>query len=520
MAGRLISSLALIACTLALAGAGCSSQEIPPGSFVVLLDSNPKGLDPRFPVSDSSAKIIGLLHAGLVSADTRDGNPELELASSIEQLDPTTYKITLRPDATFHDGEPVRARDVEYTLMELGSELIKSPMAGLTRRIKTFTIHDDRSFTIALHKPHAAFFVDLAMGIVPKHVCGGLAQCPDSNIGAGPFKLVENKDNQLVVLEAFDGYIGGKPEIKTLAFKVIKDDNTRLLALLGKNADIVQNAVSPLMLPVVEDAAGLDIQTSTSFKYTYLAFNLRKPRLQDVRVREAIALAIDRESIIEHKYKGLADLSSGLLAPTHWAHEPNVQKYAYDPERAMALLDEAGLTDPDGPEGPLPRFEIELKVSSNKFRRALAQLMANQLARVGIQVRVRAYEWGTYFHDIKSGNFEMTTLQWPSVLEPSLYRWIFHSSNIPTPENVSAGANRGAYKNARIDELLDQGMIETDQEKRRAIYSEVQQILARELPYVSLWHEHNIAILREGITDYYTTPNARFEALKQTRPAP
>lgn len=515
---RLALTLALL--TTTLAQVSCQRDEIPPDAFVVLLDAHPKGLDPRFPVGDASAKIIGLLHAGLVSVDTRDGTPELELAKEIEQVNPTTYKITLRDDIFFHDGQPVTAEDVEYTFMELDKEPVSSPLAGMSRRIEKFTIHSPTSFTIELDEPRAPFMVELAMGIVPKHFCQGQKQCPEPHIGAGPFRYVTSNGNHMVLLEAFDKYHLGKPHIEKLAFKVVKDDNTRLLALLGGSAEVVQNAVSPLMLPVVRDDKKLEVMTTTSFKYTYLAFNMRNPILEDVRVRQAIAHGIDRESIIQHKYRGLADLSTGLLSPGHWAYEADVRSYDYNIEEAMRLLDEAGYPDPDGPEGPKPRFELELKVSSNKFRRALAALMSHQLARIGIAVTVRSYEWGTYFDDIKSGNFEMTTLQWPSVLEPSLYRWIFHSENIPTPEARSAGANRGAYRNEEIDRLLDEGMIETDQKKRAEIYSRVQKILADELPYVSLWHEHNIAVLKKGISGYHTTPNARFEALKKTKPAP
>lgn len=498
---------------------GCSKQTLPADAFVVLLDSHPKGLDPRFPVGDASAKMIGLLHAGLVSADTKTGSPELELAQSIKQRSPTTYDITLKPNLTFHDGKPLTSADVEYTFMELGSELVRSPLAGLSRRIKRFTIHSKTAFTIELHKPHAPFMLDMGMGIVPKHICGGLKQCPSPFIGAGPFAFVKQDGNHTFVYKRFDDYVGGAPKINHLVFRVVKDDNARLLALLGNAASLVQNAVSPLMLPVVQDKPRLQVQRSDSFKYTYLAFNLRDKRLADIRVRKAIAHGLDRKAIIHHKYRGLAKLSSGLLSPAHWAYEPNVQRYAYDPKLAMKLLDEAGLTDPDG-DGPKPRLELELKVSSNKFRRALARLMAHQLARIGIKIRVRAYEWGTYFADIKSGNFQLTTLQWPSILEPGIYRWIFHSSNIPSPERRSAGANRGAYINKEIDQLLDAGMIETDQAKRKAIYSRVQVILARELPYVSLWHEDNIAIMKRGTKDYYATPNARFEALKQTSAPP
>ncbi len=517
---RLAHPSARLALLALLALGGCERQHIPPDAFVVILDAQVNGFDPRFPVGDSSAKIIGLLHAGLTSTDTATGEPELELAESITQRSPLIYDITLRQNLTFHDGSPLTSRDVEYTLTKLGGPPVSSPLAGMSERIASFEVHDPRRFTITLKDPYAPFMSDLSMGIVPRALCEGKAQCPDPPIGAGPFKWTRRHGDQVFVMERFEQYVQGPPAIKTLAFQVIQDDNTRLLALLGGSASLVQNAVAPLMLPVVKGDDRLTIATSPSFKYTYLAYNLRVDKLKDVRVRQAIAHGIDREAIIRYKYAGLARLSSGMLAPEHWAYEGDVATYAYDPARAMALLDEAGFPDPDGPDGPLPRMTLELKVSSSKFRRALAVLMANQLARIGIAVKVRSYEWGTYFADIKSGNFEMTTLQWPSVMEPSLYRWAFHSENIPSAERRSAGANRGGYHDPELDALLDAGMTETDREARRDIYAKVQQQLARELPYVSLWHEDNIAVMRRGVEGYAPTPNARFELLKRASAPP
>jgi len=503
-------------CGVLLLIASCQSTSLGEGAYVVLLDAAPKGLDPRFATSDSSAKIVALLHAGLVSTDTSSGEPELELAESIATPTPTRYEVTLRSDVKFHDGAPVTSRDVQYTFMELGSDLVKSPFSGITRKIKSFEIGDDRHFAIELVSADAPFFTDLALGILPAHVCEGRKECPE-NIGAGPFRFLA-QDGDDVLLAANKDYFGGAPAIKKLFFRTVKDDNTRMLALLGRTADLVQNAVSPLMLPVVLEDKRLEVVTAPSFKYTYIAFNLEHPILSNLKVRQAIAYGINRDSIIEYKFRGKAVLSTGMLAPTHWAYNGDVERFDFDPAKAKKLLDEAGYPDPDG-DGPLPRFELEFKVSANKFRVSMVELMAHQLAEIGISVRVRASEWGTFYGDIKSRNFALTTMQWPSVLEPSLYRWVFHSDNIPTPENRSAGANRGAYRNARVDELLVAGNLETDREKRRQIYNEVQSILAAELPYISLWHEDNVAVVKRGTKGYFVTPNARFESLKSTIPA-
>ncbi len=507
--------MALAACLLlgAWGVGGCDEQG--DEGFVVLMSASPSGLDPRFVTSDASAQLVGLLHAGLVTVDTQSGEPQLDLAASVKQPTPTRYAFTLREDAYFHDGEPITTEDVRYTLMQLDSDLVQSPYAGTQRRIESFETIDDKQFVIELEAPHAPFLTSLSLGIVPKHVCAGHEECPGDPIGAGPFEFVEKEGEHRYVFQGFEEYFEGEPPVDKLVFKVVEDSNTRLLALLGGTADLVQNAVSPMMLPVVEEAKQLEVETAPSFKYSYVAFNLEHPILKKRRVRRAIAYGIDRQAIVEHKFRGHATLATGLLAPSHWAYEPDVPTYPYRPDKARGLLDEAGYPRP-GPDQP--RFEVEFKVSSDRFRKSIVELMASHLGRIGIEVTVRSYEWGTFFHDIKSRNFAMTTLQWPSVVEPGLYKWIFHSDNIPTADNRSAGANRGAYRNERVDELLERGESVTDRDERRDIYGKIQKILARDLPYVSLWHESNMAILKRGVQGYYMTPNGRFEALKQTKP--
>ena len=508
-----------IVAALTVVLAGCPScqetfDEVPDDGFVVLRDASPDGLDPRFATTDATAKLVALMHEGLVTVDTPDGTMEYRLAESIEQTSPTTYEIELRDDAVFHDGEPVTADDVKYTYTTLGD--VGSPRRAMADRIEEFEILGDHHFVITLDEPHAPFEQDLALGVLPRHICEGHDQCPGDPIGAGAFQF-ENRDGELEVeFVPFADHFDGEPSIQRLIFRVIRDDNARVLALLGDTADLIQNAVSPLMMPVVEDEEGFDIQTAPSFGYTYLGINLDHPILSDQQVRQAIAYAINRDEIIEHKFRGMARPATGMLGPDHWAYEGDVPTYDYNPERARELLDAAGYPSKDGE----PRFELEFKVSASNFRRSLAQLMAQQLGEVGIDVKVRAYEWGTFFSDVQSRNFELTTLQWPGVQEPNLLRWVFHSDNIPSPENRAAGANRGAYENERVDELLDKAQRESDRERRREMYGEVQKILAEELPYVSLWHPDNVAVVREGTEGYYTTPGARYESLRTVKPPP
>lgn len=509
----------LAVCVVAYSAFGPERPKAPRG-FTVLMDGAPKSLDPRFATGDFSVKLSKLVFSGLVSIDNPSGAPELDLAASIEQTTPTTLDIALRPDATWHDGAPVTAHDVAFTLDSLADPDVSSPFAGLRKRIASITVHDDRRLTIALNAPHAPFLSDLTMGIVPRHRMDAKGRFPDDVlVGSGPFQFEARHGDAWVALKRFDRYHGGAPELERVIFRVLPDDNARLLAMIGGSGQLMQNAVTPLLLPAVQGDRSLVIESSPSIKYTYLGFNTTHPILKHKRVRQAIAHGIDREAIIRYKFSGLARLSTGLLPPHHWAYSDDVPTYTHDPARARELLDAAGFPDPDG-DGPEPRFELVYKTTTNQFRRAVAELIKAQLAEVGIRLRIQAYEWGTFFHDIKSRNFELCSLQWVSVTEPDLYTWIFHSKSIPTADNRSAGANRGAYSNPALDALLDQGRVETDPDKRRAIYHRVQALVADELPYVSLWHEDNILVRQDSVRDYQIVPNARFWGLAKTRWTP
>jgi peptide/nickel transport system substrate-binding protein len=498
-----------------LHGCTCGQRPLAEDAFVVLIDAAPGSLDPRFAISDYGAKISRLIFSSLVTVDTPEGLPELDLATAVENPSPTVYEVTLRRDATFHDGHPLTADDVVYTFGQL--DAVGSPYAGAFRDVAMEAL-DDYRVRFVLPEPRAPFLIDLCMGIVPAHLLRERGTFGDRPLmGSGPFRFVGQRGEREIVVERNPDYYGGAPSLETISFRLVRDDNSRMLATLGGTAHLVQNAIPPLLLPVIERYSNLDLETAPSFKYTYIVFNLRHPILADRRVRQAICYAIDREAIIEQKFRGMARLATGLLAPNHWAYDGDVQTYPFDPERASALLDEAGY--PTGAGGE-PRFRLVFKVSSNKFRRSVAVLIAHQLSRVGIDVEVQSYEWGTFFGDVRSGNFEMATLQWPSVIEPNLYRHVFHSESIPTEANGGQGANRGAYVSPAMDRLIDAARRTVDVEERRRLYGEIQRLAAIDVPYASLWHEDNYVVMDRLVTGYRMVPNARFRYLTQTSLAP
>jgi peptide/nickel transport system substrate-binding protein len=236
--------------------------------------------------------------------------------------------------------------------------------------------------------------------------------------------------------------------------------------------------------------------------------SLDHPILRHLKVRQAIAYAINRDLIIRHLLKELAVPATGLLSPTHWAYEPSVRQLVYDPEKARELLDEAGFPDPDG-AGPLPRFKLSYKTTTLELRRRIAEAIREQLNQIGIELEVRSYEWGTFYGDIKRGNFHLYSLAWVGITDPDVLSAIFHSSSVPPN-----GDNRGRYRNVKVDRLLEEGRRIADPDRRIQIYSAIQKILAEDLPYIPLWWVKNVAVMNSSVQGFTLSPDGDLISLK------
>jgi peptide/nickel transport system substrate-binding protein len=312
-----------------------------------------------------------------------------------------------------------------------------------------------------------------------------------------------------VTLKANPSYWEGKPSVAGLIFKVVPDAMVRVLEFKKGSIGFMQNDLEPDMLPWLKHNTGADIEAHQGTTFQYIGINLTHPILKHKKVREALAYAIDRESIIRHLIKDLGTPASGLLSPLNWAYEATVNQWPYDPEKAKRLLDEAGFRDPDG-DGPLPRFKLSFKSTNIDLRRRIAEALKEQLQRVGIELEIRTYEWGTFFSDIKKGNFHLYSLAWVGIVDPDIYYQIFHSASVP-PD----GDNRGHYSNAQLDRLLEKGRTATDTTERKLIYIEVQRTLAEELPYIPLWWWKNVIVKPPSLRGFVPYPDGDLISLKQ-----
>jgi peptide/nickel transport system substrate-binding protein len=509
-AGARRRRIALLAAALALVACRPRERRTPDDTVVVLIENAVGTLDPRYTQTNYDTKFSRLVAIGLVAIDTPDLSPRLELAERIELVDETTWDITVRADARFSDGTPVTAADVAWTYETMIGPGADSVYAKAFReRFTRIEALDERRVRFHLVAPLATFMTDVDQGIVARHAAGADGKFPGGRvIGAGPYRMVSLGSRRLV-LEANPHYHGGAPRTPRLDVRTVRDAAARIIMLVGGSADLAQNTVR---LDLIDDVAEQDrvaVSAGPSAILSYLMMNNDDPVLGDVRVRRAIAHAIDREAIVAAKFSGRAVLATSLVPPGHWVHEPEVTRYAYDPARARALLDEAGYPDPPG---PAPRLRLIYKTSADQFRVAVARVIAAQLGRIGIEVEVRAFEFGTFFADIKKGQYQIATMQTTEISEPDFYRTYFHSGRIPTPADPNA-QNRWRYRNPRVDELTERGRRVIDLAQRRRIYGEVQRILADDVPIVPLWHEDNVVLAHRDLTGYRILPSARFDGL-------
>jgi len=485
---------------------GCSSRNpSDPSSLTFLIESSPTNLDPRFATDSQSQRIDGLLFSGLLERDNQM-NFHGDLAESWSTPDPLTYVFHLRHGVRFHDGRALTATDVKATFEFIMNPANKSPKRGALRMVNSIETPDEATVIFHLSQPFASFSLNLipsAIGIVPANAGADFSRHP---IGSGPFRFVQQSQDEEVVVERSPEYFRDAPRIPRVRFRIVPDGVVRALELRKGSADLEMSSLSPDIIPVLARQPDLAVTDRPGTNLTYLGFNLEDPVLSHREVRQALALATDREALIRYLLHGQAKLAAGVLPPDHWAAEPNVAPYPYDPARAEQLLDAAGF--PRKQDGV--RLQLTLKCSTEEQARLIGAALQEQWRRVGIQLELRPLELATLFSDVAKGNFQITYQRWVGAnTDPDFFEYAFSSKRFP-PE----GANRGHYRNSRIDALTDQIRVEMNQEKRKALCSEVQKILADDLPYLPMWFNDVVSVHRRslGTLELPSTGNYNFLA--------
>lgn len=481
---------------------GCSTATDATRGLVVALESDPQSLDPRFGVDAASARVADLLHVTLTQPDPRGGRIP-GLAHGWQWIDTRTLRLELRTDFRFADGRPVRATDVQATYEAIHDAALASPRRGTLASLAAVDAPDDATVVMRLREPDAAFLDATGLAILP---ADDARRTGEVTMGAGPYRLVEARRGDRIVLAPNPHWPGGPPSIDPLVFRIVPDAVVRVLELERGGVGLLQELVEPEILDRLRSERGVVVSTTPGTSVAYLAFNCHDPRLRDRRVRRAIAVAVDPALLAASLLGATGRPATGLLTPEHWAYAP-VPRARRSLRRARRLLDRAGFVDPDG-DGPAPRMRLVYKTSSQPGRRRLAEALQAELARVGIALDVRTYEWGTLFADVRSGNFELAALTWVGVADPDLYRLAYHSAMTPP-----AGMNRGRYASRAMDRLTEAGRRTLDPIARRAIYARVQRWAAHDLPALPLWWEERVVVATDRLRGFEPQPSGDLAGL-------
>ncbi len=474
-------------------------------TIVVIVESSPVNLDPRVGTDAQSELIDELIFDSLVRKDEHF-NVKPSVAERWDIPDPQTYVFHLRRGIHFHDGRPLTAKDVKWTLDTMRNGTLITLKGATYKLVDKVESTDDFTLTIHLTEPFSPLLWNLtdgAFGIVPYGSDKGFNRNP---IGSGPFRLVRSVPDSEVILERNDGYWGDHPRIERVRFNVVPDTTTRALELRKGSADVAINSLTPDTVNILQRESNLQVLRHPGTSLAYLAFNLRDPILKDVRVRQALACAIDRGPMLHYLFRDSGRLADSVLPPEHWAYNPEVVHYSSDPAKANALLDSAGYRR--GQDGV--RFHLTMKTSTEETTRLIAAVLQQQLRAVGIALDIRSFEFATFYTDVLKGAFQLYSLRWVgySNQDPDIFEDAFHSASFPPKR-----ANRGRYSNPEVDSLIEEGRRTVDQQKRQQIYAKVQSILARDLPYINLWYMDNVMVHSTRVQNLQLGPSADYNFL-------
>jgi peptide/nickel transport system substrate-binding protein len=447
----------------------------------------------------------------------------------------------LRRGVKFHDGRPLEAADVKFTFDSILSGAVKTAKRGAYRMVERVEAPDEATVVFHLREPYASFLWDLTrpgIGIVPRGAGADFAQHP---VGSGPFRFVSMRTDEEIVLERYEDYFGhtaGAETAKTdppakatsgrrdalrndsgqasfttaidrVRFRIVPDAIVRALELRKGSADAEINSLTPDMVTTLAKEGDIEVEEQLGTPVAYVGFNFDDPVLGRWEVRQALAYATDRATMIRYLLRGQAQVAHSLLPTNHWAYDPDVPRYDYDPARAERMLDAAGLRR--GLDGV--RLRLTLKTSTDASARLVAEVIAEEWKRVGVALELRSLEYGTFYSDLTRGSFQLFTSRWVGGNnDPDIFEYVLSSKKFP-PE----GANRGHYRNPRLDALLDAARVEPDREKRKAILWEIQKIVAEDEPYLLLWYLDNVCVHRARLTDVRIPPGGDYDFLSHAR---
>jgi peptide/nickel transport system substrate-binding protein len=437
----------------------------------------PINLDPRYATDAASARVNRLIYRSLVGFDAAS-KPMADLANW-QVMSPIQYRFHLgKAGRTFHDGTSLSAKDVQATYESLLA-LKDSPLSAEFANISHIQMLDDNTLDFYLKVVDNAFPAKLIIGILPASQISQGQDFSHHPLGTGPLAFV-SWTNTLQLKRKADSQI--------ITLLEVKDPTVRILKLMRGEVDILQGDLPPELVRYLKAQPNINVTERNGANFSYLGFNLQDKTLTHLKVRQAIAHAINRPEIIQQALNGGTREAGAILPPEHWAGNKSLAPYAYNPTLSKQLLKEAGASLP---------LHLVYKTSTDAQRVRLATIMQAQMAKAGIALEIKSLDWGTFFEEVKQGHFQLFGLTWVGINTPDIYVKAFGSDNSPPK-----GFNRGRFSSAALDALL-----------AKQDWQAATNYIHRQLPYVPLWYEGQFAATRTDISQYAPKADGNWDDL-------
>ncbi|HSJ23248.1 MAG TPA: ABC transporter substrate-binding protein [Longimicrobiales bacterium] len=465
------------------------------GVLVVLADREPDQLNPLTFSSNPAYHAVQLMFRPLARRDSTLSGYAPDLARAWHWEDEATLILQIRDDVRWHDGTPVTADDVAFTIERQRDPVTGSPRLADVAAVAGVTVRDSVTLAVAMERT-GVYAVNALLEVVtvPRHLLEDVAPAELRNapfgrrpVGNGPYVFRAWTAGQSLTLDVNPDQPLPRPALDRIIMRFVPDANAALTELLTGQGDLIQR-VPPQLAQRVRAAPNAELHAGPRVRPAWIAFNTRRPPFDDVRVRRAILMAVDRDEIARGLFGDLGEPALSPIPDVLREHSPGVTPVPYDTAGARRLLDEAGWR-PAGRDGVRQRngtalrFEVEF-ISTDQTRQDVLVAMQSMLRRVGVDMVPRAYESSTWVQRLRDGEFAASFWGWgwgPGVVGPNT-EMIFHSRSIPP-----AGPNFGAGRNPRVDALLDRLLVEPDTGRARPLWQELEQLLIDDVVYAPIY---------------------------------
>ena len=484
--------------------------QTPPGVLIVGQIAEPKSLDPAAVTAVNDFRILVNIYEGLTryKSGTLEVEPSLATDWSISD-DGTIYTFTLREGVSFQDGSPFNAEAVKFNFDRMLDEnhpyydTGPFPLSFFFGAVESTEVVDDLTVKFTLNAPYAPFLSNLAYptGLIvsPTAVAANGKDFGRNPVGTGPFKFAEWRSNEAVVVERNDAYWGDAAGTEAVVFRPITDANTRVAEMLAGGIDLMVE-VPPTSLGQFQ-SDGFSVAEQAGPHVWFLILNAKEGPFADKRVRQAANYAINKEAIVNDVLEGTATVAAGPTPPAFaWAYNDALDPYPYDPDKARALLAEAGA------EGAELTFYVTEGGSGMLDPVPMGTAIQADLQAVGLNVKIETYEWNTFLGEVNpglEGKADMAEMAWMTNDPDTLPYLALRSEAWPD----KGGFNSGYYSNPQVDELLEAARTATDQAERARLYREMQTIVQEDAPWVFVANWKQNAVTSDRVENFGLEPS-------------